>query len=90
MTSATTQTHETRNRLLAALPRGEYERLLPLFELVTVTTKELISLEENPIEHAYFPESGILTLLARSDGEDFSEIATVGNEGMVGTLYYWV
>src|SRR3954465_1939836 len=85
MLSRIPESPRVRNRLVAALPIDEYERLLPKFEPVTVTTKELITVEERPLEYAYFPETCVLSLLAQTDPSTFTEIATVGREGMLGT-----
>jgi CRP-like cAMP-binding protein len=71
------------NRLLAALPAPERARLEPLLERVELPFRRLLVEPNRPIEHVYFIESGaasILSDLARTR----IEVATVGNEGMVG------
>jgi CRP-like cAMP-binding protein len=72
------------NRLLAALPRQDYERLLPSLEIVTSGIKEVVYEPNGPIAYVYFPINSIFSLLTiMADGAAL-EYATVGNEGMVG------
>lgn len=72
------------NRLLAGVGKAELEELAPRMELVSLGLKEHIYREQEPIEQVLFPLSGVLSLVSQmSDGRGI-EIATVGNEGMVG------
>lgn len=73
-----------KNRLLAALPREEYEHLLPNLENVSLTFKQSIYEPNLPIEYVYFPNHGVVSLLNLMEDGTAVEIATVGNEGMVG------
>ena len=74
----------TRNRLLAIVPHDELLRLAPEFELVSLQLKDDIYHENEPIEHVYFPVSGVLSLVSRMEDGRAIEVATIGNEGMVG------
>ena len=73
-----------KNRLLSALPREEYERLLPHLETVSLRFNQIIYAPNEPIEHVYFPNSGIISLVNLTEDGGTVEAATVGNEGMVG------
>jgi CRP-like cAMP-binding protein len=73
-----------RNRLLAIVPEKERVRLAPGFELVSHDVKDPIYRENESIAHVYFPVSGVLSLVAQMEDGRGVEIATVGNEGMVG------
>lgn len=73
-----------RNQLLAALSREEYERLLPYLETVYLPLKQTLYEINEPIQYVYFPQTGIISLVAVMDNGDAVEIGTVGNEGMVG------
>jgi CRP-like cAMP-binding protein len=74
----------TRNRLLATLPEQELAMLAPEFELVSYGLKDYVHRENEPIEDVAFPTSGVLSLVSQmADGRGV-EVATVGNEGMVG------
>jgi CRP-like cAMP-binding protein len=75
--------YPTGNKLLAALPPEEYERLLPDFELVHLASQQTLYTFDLPIQYAYFPLSGVVALL-RESGSKSVEAATVGNEGMLG------
>jgi CRP-like cAMP-binding protein len=72
------------NRLLANVPPGEREWLAPEFELVSLELKQMLYRENEPIEHVYFPVTGVLSLVSQMEDGRGIEVATVGNEGMVG------
>jgi CRP-like cAMP-binding protein len=73
-----------RNRLLAALPRREQDRLLPHLEPVALSFEEALYEPDELIRHVYFPTSGMISLLlALADGS-VAEVGRVGNEGVVG------
>src|SRR5262245_12217698 len=73
------------NRLLSALSRDAQIRLLPRMEKVNLVVRQVLFDAQAPVSHVYFPLSGAMSLLiALSSGESI-EIATVGNEGMLGT-----
>lgn len=72
------------NRLLASLPSEELEQLQPYLEPVALDLKQEIYQPDEPIEFVYFPLSGVCSLLSLTAEGDLVEVATVGNEGMVG------
>jgi len=72
------------NRLLAALPRQDYERLRPSLEIVTSGIKDLVYEPNGPIAYVYFPLNCVFSLLTIMADGTAIEYATVGNEGMVG------
>jgi CRP-like cAMP-binding protein len=72
------------NRIVAALPREEYKRLLPYLEPVSLPFKKYLYQSYALIEHVYFPNSGIVSVLNVMEDGGTVEVATVGNEGMVG------
>ncbi len=72
------------NRLLAALPRQDYERLLPNFELVRLTPGRILYDVGDMVHHAYFPIGGMISLLSITQNGRTVEIGIVGNEGMTG------
>ena len=79
-THGTTQT----NRLLATLPKKEYQRLLPGLEEVPLVFEEVLYHAGATILDVYFPTSGIVSLLAGVDDRATLEVGLVGSEGMVG------
>jgi CRP-like cAMP-binding protein len=72
------------NRLLAALPAAEYERLLPYLESVHMEIKFPLYEPDVPIEYVYFPIAGVASILAVMADGTLVEVGTIGNEGMVG------
>jgi CRP-like cAMP-binding protein len=72
------------NRLLAALPAKEYQRLLPNLEEVALDFNTDIYKLGETISHVYFPNSGIISLLAAVDASSTLEVGLVGSEGMAG------
>lgn len=72
------------NRLLNQLPPSEQERLGGLMERRPIRSHDVFLEPGRPLRLAYFPLSGVVSLMTRLiDGADV-ETATVGNEGMVG------
>jgi CRP-like cAMP-binding protein len=74
----------TANRLLAALGRDEYERLLPKWELVLLPKNRILYEAGDTMAHSYFPNGGMASLLAINDDGQTIEIGTVGSEGFIG------
>lgn len=72
------------NRLLATLPKNEYQRLLPQLEQVTLPFAEVLYEPGVSIRHVYFPNNSIVSLLAGVSGNGTLEVGIVGNEGMTG------
>lgn len=73
-----------KNLLLASLPQEEYERLQPYLEPVALDLKQTLYEPNVPIEFVYFPLVGVISLLSRTSENDLVELATVGNDSMVG------
>lgn len=82
MTSPT-QT-STENRLLAALPREEYERLAPHLEEVSLALGQVLFSPEDEIAHAYFPSNSIVSLFTELSDGGGMDVGLVGREGIVG------
>lgn len=72
------------NRLLAALPRAEYQRLLANLVPVTLTFGEVLYEPGDPIKYVYFPNDSHVSLLTQVDRHHALEVGLVGYEGMVG------
>lgn len=73
-----------KNRLLASLPSEEYERLTPYLERIFLDLKRELYQPNVPIDFVYFPLSGVHSLLSLTSKGGLIEVATVGNEGMIG------
>jgi len=72
------------NRLLASLPKKDFEALEPHLEEIPLVFEELLYKPNVLITDVYFPNSGIVSLLAGVNERSTLEVGLVGNEGMVG------
>ena len=72
------------NRLLAALPTAEFERLAAHLELVPMPLGEILYEPGGQLQHAYFPTTSIVSLHYVMESGASAETAGVGNEGVVG------
>lgn len=84
MSLSQTSRNLIKNRLLAALPTEEYERLLPNLETVSLNFKQILYNVNEPIEYIYFPSNYVVSMLTIMENGEAVEVGTVGNEGMVG------
>jgi CRP-like cAMP-binding protein len=72
------------NQLLAALPKKEYQRLLPELEPVTLTFTEVLYEPGQRIRHVYFPNKGMISLVSPVNERSTTAVNVIGNEGMAG------
>jgi CRP-like cAMP-binding protein len=72
------------NGLLARLPRAEFQRLQPHLQAVDLAFKQVLYEPGDPIEHVYFPRSGVISWVTHLYGGSAVETATIGREGVVG------
>jgi CRP-like cAMP-binding protein len=73
-----------KNRLLSCLPAEDYDRLQPGLELVHMALGAVVYESGTVLENVYFPLDAVVSLLYVMVDGDPSEIAVVGNEGMIG------
>jgi len=73
------------NRLLAALPASQRERLLDGLDSVTLNYGEVINEPGEAIRYVYFPSDCLVSLLTVVEGHRALEVGLVGREGMVGS-----
>lgn len=72
------------NLLLARLPAKNAERLVARMQPVALEFEQIIYEHRAPIDFVYFPTSGAISALTVMDDDNAMEVATIGNEGMVG------
>jgi len=73
------------NRLLAALSKKEYQRLLPDLEFFPLPFGDIIFEPGDRLRHVYFPNNeSIISLLSAVEDRELLEVGMVGNEGMAG------
>jgi len=83
VSSLTEPQHE--NRLLASLPRDDFERLAPHLKPVELRLRETLHHPHEPIRYVYFPNKGsIISIVALSEDGTTIEIGGVGHEGVAG------
>jgi CRP-like cAMP-binding protein len=74
----------SRNRLLAALPAADFARLQPHLTPVTLSVGTVLCEARGQVHHVYFPTSAIVSLLYVMSNGSSSDVALIGNEGMIG------
>jgi CRP-like cAMP-binding protein len=77
------------NRLLDSLPADEQADLAPHLEPVRLELKDLLVEQGKRIDSVYFPLTAVTSLLNLVQDTGGVEIATVGNEGLVGLSLSW-
>lgn len=75
---------QANNLLLTALPVSEYQRLLPHLEPVPLLLGQSIYQASSRADHVLFPTAGMVSLAHLTAEGESSELAVVGNEGMLG------
>ena len=73
-----------RNRLLAALPTADRERIVPALDVIPLKLKETLHKPGERPQHVYFPGGGFCSAVAVLEDGRMIEVATIGREGMVG------
>jgi len=76
------------NRLLAALPTADFERLAAHLELVPMRLGDTLYEPGGQLQHVYFPTTAIVSLLYVLESGASAEIAGVGNEGILGIALF--
>lgn len=74
-----------RNNLLRRLPETSLERFAGRLERIELPRLYQLSSPHQPMEHAYFFENGIASVVVRSPEGQHSEIGIIGRDGMCPT-----
>lgn len=72
------------NHLLSALPEAEWQRWLPMLEVVDMPLGQVLYESGGTMQHVYFPTTSIVSMLYVTESGASAELAVVGNEGIVG------
>lgn len=72
------------NRLLALLPAAAQKRVVADCEEISLGIRDVLYEANQPIRNAYFPLTGVISVIATVDDGSQVEVATTGNEGMLG------
>jgi CRP-like cAMP-binding protein len=73
-----------RNRLLLALPARNLKRLMPELEHIRCQREQVLMDADSSLDHVFFPDSGVVSVLAVYADGHVIEMATVGREGCTG------
>jgi CRP-like cAMP-binding protein len=76
------------NRLLAALPRDEYERLMPQLQEVSFALGEVVYEFGGHLDYVFFPTNSIVSLLYTMENGTSAEMGLTGNDGVVGIALF--
>ena len=72
------------NRLLAALPAGDYARLQEHLQMNAAVIGRPLQEHGTPVSDVYFPNGGVFSVTNEMRDGALVEVATVGREGMLG------
>lgn len=78
------ETEAQGNLLLAAMPVEVLSRWLPHLEPVDMPLGQVVSEAGRHDDHVHFPTSSIVSLLHMTASGACAEVATVGNDGLIG------
>jgi CRP-like cAMP-binding protein len=79
-------TNPLANKLLAALPRNDFDALKAHLTVTSLKQGDVVYEAGAEVDHVYFPHSGMFSLLAVMRDGKAIETATVGREGVVGAM----
>lgn len=72
------------NRLLLKIPPYEFKTLESKLESVELPFKRVLAEPGEPITHAYFVDSGVVSVVNEPEDGRTVEVATIGPEGLAG------
>jgi CRP-like cAMP-binding protein len=73
-----------RNRLLLALSSRNLKQVMPELEHVRCPREQVLMDADSSLDHIYFPDSGVISVLAVYADGNVIEMATIGREGCTG------
>jgi CRP-like cAMP-binding protein len=73
-----------RNRLLAALPAGDFATLAPALQPASLDFKQVLHEPGQALQAVHFVEGGMVSMLVPLEDGHLQEVGVVGREGVVG------
>src|ERR1700730_147746 len=73
-----------RNRLLLALPSRDLKRVMSELEQIRCERAEVLMDADSSLNHVFFPDSGVVSVVAVYSDGSVIEMATIGREGCTG------
>jgi CRP-like cAMP-binding protein len=77
-----------KNRLLAALPETEFDRVLAHVDRVKLSLGQVLYESGDKLDYVYFPTTAIISLLYVMENGATAEIGIVGNDGILGIALF--
>jgi len=81
----TSEGAQVRNRILLAIPEGEYHNLRSFLSPVDLPQQTVLHEPGARLESVYFPNQGLISLVVVTRQSKTVEVGMVGNEGVIGT-----
>ena len=78
-----------KNRILAALPAEDFKRILPDLTTMPLTRRNVFQKRGEPMRYVFFPNGGVCSVTSMMTNGTAVEVATVGDEGMLGITALW-
>jgi CRP-like cAMP-binding protein len=78
------QSNWPRNRLLLALPSSNLKQLTPELEHIRCQREQVLMDVDSSLDYVFFPDSGVVSVVAVYADGSIIEMATVGREGCTG------
>src|ERR1700674_5410457 len=72
------------NRLLLALPSRNLKRLMPELEHIRCRRDQVLIDADSSLDYVFFPDSGVVSVVAVYADGSVIEMATIGREGCTG------
>jgi CRP-like cAMP-binding protein len=73
-----------RNRLLAAVSQKDFDRFFARLQPVSLALRQVLYEVGGPLEHVYFIEQGVASVLTVMNNGSMIEVGMIGCEGIVG------
>ena len=70
-----------RNRLLLALPASNLKQLMPELERIRCQREQVLMDADSSLDHVFFPDTGVVSVVAVYADGSIIEMATIGREG---------
>src|SRR3954464_2718024 len=72
------------NHILSSLPPEDYERFAPHLKAVELQHSQVLQEPGELIEHVYFPQKSMVSIISHTSEGESVEVGVVGFEGMGG------
>jgi CRP-like cAMP-binding protein len=77
------------NRLLLALPPRHLKQLAPQLEIIRCEPDQVLLDVDASLDHVFFPNSGVISVVAVYADGNVIEMATIGREGFAGVQAFF-